>query len=462
MNLLETALVAVRWLLLAAELQVFGALLCHALVGKFALWRVLRPGFFALGGLGLVWLVLQAMVIDDPATPLASVILVLQLSWVGHVALLRLAFWLLCLVMARRRPGWAVAPAGIALGLHGAVGHAEATDDPGLTAAMIVHVLAAGAWLGGLVPLRLALRGPDPRRVAERFAHLGTVCVAVIGVTAIVQSAALAGGFPGLVGTSYGQMLLLKLTLFLALMALAAQNRFVLTPRLTLDSTALSRSLIFEMAMAVLLLGAAALLSSLAPGAHVQPDWPFPLRPSLSVLEDEDLRAEVARSLLMLAGGFALFVVATFHRLLRLAVVPGVVLVVLARPSLALLLVPAEPTYYWQSQSAGDDASVALGRMAYAGHGCVACHGPEGKGDGPLAASLADPPEDLTAPHLLDHSDGELYWWINHGVDAPDGTKAMPGLNLPPDRAMVIWNIIDFLHDNNPAGQTVPRMTHHH
>ncbi len=341
---LETSLVVARWLLLAAELQVFGALLCHRLTGAFALWRVLVPGFVALAGIGLVWLVLQAMQIDDPSTPLASLALVVQVAWVGHVALLRAAFWLVSLCVARWSPGWAILPAAVALGLHGAVGHAEASDDPTLQGSMVLHLLAAGAWLGGLLPLRLALKGRAPRRVAERFAHLGTVCVAVIGVTAIVQSAALTGGLPGLVGTQYGQMLLVKLTLFLLLVALAAQNRFVLTPRLDVDATALNRSLGFEAVMALVLLGAAALLSSLPPGAHVQPDWPFPLRPSLDVLQDDDLRAEVSRALLMMAGALALVVAATLHRWLRLAVLPALVLVWLAGPSLALLLVPAEPT----------------------------------------------------------------------------------------------------------------------
>jgi putative copper export protein/mono/diheme cytochrome c family protein len=460
MSDLDISLVVARWLLLAAELQVFGALLCHRLVGRFPLWRVLRPGFAALGVFGLVWVVLQSMLIDDPATPLASVALVLQVAWVGHVALLRAGFWLASLAVALRKPGWAILPAAVALGLHGAVGHAEASDDDVLRASMVLHLLAAGAWLGGLVPLRLALKGPAPRRVAERFAHLGTVCVTVIGVTAIIQSAALAGGFPGLVGTSYGQMLLVKLALFLALVAVAAQNRFVLTPRLDAQPSSLNRSLAYEFVMAMVLLGAAALLSSLPPGAHVQPNWPFPLRPSLDVMQDDDLRAEVLRALLLVGGGLALCVVATLHRWVRLAVVPGLVLIWLAWPSLALLLVPAEPTYYWQSESAGDAESVGIGRAAYAQH-CVSCHGPGGKGDGPLAAGLSEPPADLTAPHLWEHSDGELYWWINHGMAAPDGTQVMPGLHLGAE-SNVVWNLIDFLHANNPNGQSLPPTMHHH
>jgi mono/diheme cytochrome c family protein len=49
---------------------------------------------------------------------------------------------------------------------------------------------------------------------------------------------------------------------------------------------------------------------------------------------------------------------------------------------------------------------------------CVACHGPEGKGDGPVAKkSKMDPrPRNFTNPefHRL-RSDGELFWVLKHG-----------------------------------------------
>jgi hypothetical protein len=44
------------------------------------------------------------------------------------------------------------------------------------------------------------------------------------------------GSFRGLVVTGYGQLLMLKLAAFAAMLALAAFNRFALTPRLALAS----------------------------------------------------------------------------------------------------------------------------------------------------------------------------------------------------------------------------------
>jgi putative copper resistance protein D len=47
-----------------------------------------------------------------------------------------------------------------------------------------------------------------------------------------LQGWRLAGGVNGLTGTAYGWVLLLKIVLFAALFALAALNRFLLTPAL--------------------------------------------------------------------------------------------------------------------------------------------------------------------------------------------------------------------------------------
>lgn len=64
---------------------------------------------------------------------------------------------------------------------------------------------------------------------------------------------------------------------------------------------------------------------------------------------------------------------------------------------------------------------IERGRRVFAAH-CASCHGPEGRGDGPAAAGMLPPPADLTGVHTRQHTDGDLYWWITHGIE---GT-AMP------------------------------------
>ena len=102
------------------------------------------------------------------------------------------------------------------------------------------HLLAAGAWLGGLVPLGFILdyaRGDgepfvDVDWVLLRFSSMGYVAVAMLIVSGLVNSWFLVGSVSSLLKTPYGQILLGKLTLFAAMLALAVANRFWLVPRM--------------------------------------------------------------------------------------------------------------------------------------------------------------------------------------------------------------------------------------
>jgi hypothetical protein len=59
---------------------------------------------------------------------------------------------------------------------------------------------------------------------------------------------------------------------------------------------------------------------------------------------------------------------------------------------------------------------------------CAICHGAGGHGDGPGAAGLLRDPADLTAKHTADHTAGDLFWWLTHGIR---GTP-MPGFRHQP------------------------------
>jgi copper resistance protein D len=103
------------------------------------------------------------------------------------------------------------------------------------------HLLAAGAWLGGLVPLGFILLGYtttewpiiDVDRVLLRFSGMGYVAVATLIASGLVNSWFLIGNVSGLFGTPYGQLLIVKLALFAGMLALAVSNRFWLIPSLT-------------------------------------------------------------------------------------------------------------------------------------------------------------------------------------------------------------------------------------
>lgn len=85
----------------------------------------------------------------------------------------------------------------------------------------------------------------------------------------------------------------------------------------------------------------------------------------------------------------------------------------------------------------GDSASLAEGRTIYA-TACVSCHGPSGKGDGPAGLALPQRPGDLSAPALLQQSDGELLWKISEGKTPMPAFKTAYNDNQ-------IWSVINYI-----------------
>ncbi|MGH7301935.1 MAG: c-type cytochrome, partial [Candidatus Rokuibacteriota bacterium] len=71
---------------------------------------------------------------------------------------------------------------------------------------------------------------------------------------------------------------------------------------------------------------------------------------------------------------------------------------------------------------------------------CAGCHGPRGAGDGPDGRGLARSPADLRAPHTAQHTAGDLFWWISHGITG----SGMPGFGsrLSEEER---WELINFL-----------------
>ena len=90
------------------------------------------------------------------------------------------------------------------------------------------------------------------------------------------------------------------------------------------------------------------------------------------------------------------------------------------------------------------EESLSRGRMIYQQH-CEVCHGAQGRGDGPAAASLRPPPVDL-AYHVYQHPDGQFFAWFTRGIP---GT-AMPafGATLSEDDR---WHVLNYINTFAPA-----------
>jgi putative copper resistance protein D len=169
------------------------------------------------------------------------------------------------------------------------MGHGAATEGAGASvhlAADMLHALAAGIWIGALVAFGFLLFGRNGHtaesnavlhKALHGFSGIGSGLVAVLVATGLINSWFLVGPtrIAGLWTTPYGLLLSLKLALFIGMLALAAANRFRLTPALgtALDVPgeqkvalgALRRSLVVETGLAFAVLGLVAWFGMLAP-----------------------------------------------------------------------------------------------------------------------------------------------------------------------------------------------------
>ena len=136
------------------------------------------------------------------------------------------------------------------------------------------HLLAAGAWFGGLFALGYVLinRTPGATAVLHRFSGMGYIAVAVLVGSGLVNSWYLVGSVANLFATPYGQLLLVKLGLFSGMLLLAAANRFWLVPALTRDASQaliatdrLRRHVIGEQCLGFFIIMIVSLLGTLEP-----------------------------------------------------------------------------------------------------------------------------------------------------------------------------------------------------
>ncbi len=106
-----------------------------------------------------------------------------------------------------------------------------------------VHLLAAVAWVGGMIFVGLvlvpvtrglsdqALRFELTGKVGVRFKYLGWVAIALLLATGLYNAVVRISSWEVLFGTGYGRTLLLKVALALVMVALSAVHDFYLGPR---------------------------------------------------------------------------------------------------------------------------------------------------------------------------------------------------------------------------------------
>jgi len=213
-----------------------------------------------------LWPHLQMMVLETDVGltwALRMIALIAVMIWPG--------LWLASMASA-------VALASLAWSGHGAM------DNAWHLFSDILHLLAAGAWLGAMLALILMSRldalcsEARIRSLADsvkRFEGVGAAIVLILSVTGVANYLFIVGPTLGeiLLGT-YGILLAIKVVLFGGMLVLAALNRFHLGPLLEqslragqhqVAANALRRSVASELVIALLIVGLVAWLGTLSP-----------------------------------------------------------------------------------------------------------------------------------------------------------------------------------------------------
>jgi len=457
---------AARWLLVLALLTGLGVLLHQTALLEERASAALEPLALARVATqtqaGLVWLVRLGVLIVAGFFAMGPVRVVTPVDWLAlHGEIVGLAL--------------------VALGLLSAAGHAAAAEPNPLRAIGVdfVHLAAAGLWAGALPALALLLRrasredGGDARPyavvAAQRFSGWALVTVLVLVASGIANAVTHVRDVGGLLGTAYGRLLLLKLAVFALALVFAALNRRRFLPALGGDARTVGRpamkglagAVTAEALLMIVVIGVVAALTVTPPARHVQPTWPVPFRFTTSMLDTAtpDMRWQLfIGSQVAVVGAVALLCAFMVKRLrFPLGAGAGVLLAAGSTMALTSLSVDAYPTTYQRPSIPYTVTSIVAGATVY-GERCAVCHGRAGGGDGPAAPRLPRPPADLRAPHTGQHTAGDLFWWVSHGI----ARGGMPGFAdaLSEEQRWDVINYVRFLGALESArwmGPTVDR-----
>lgn len=276
-HVLTTGTVAMRWLVLP-RVELGPGVTVESLRSRTAVLGLAGSAILVVG-LGLFFL-RQLLEFRDPLSPWtgeASVLL--GTSWgrtwrFGMGAALLLAA---SLGVARRRAvGWWIAsPMAFILAAFPALtGHASGAEPSSLfILADALHVVAAGAWIGGLATIlwldfdsRASGASWLPALVPA-FSRMATASVATLVVTGSLATWKHLASPSALLTMPWGRLLLVKLIFVAIVMGLGARNFRVLTPKLgdPAGNEAMRRSALAELTVAQVVLLLTALLVRTSP-----------------------------------------------------------------------------------------------------------------------------------------------------------------------------------------------------
>jgi copper transport protein len=266
-----------RWIFIAGLVALLGA--AAAGVARFGGGRELplAAGAWCVSVLGLVLLAVAqrrnagASFSDLLDTPVGRAL--------GWRALALGAAGVAVLVASRRSPDARRVALGVvalatmaAMAVHVDAGHAAAGASRSVlrVATQWAHFSAVGIWLGGLLALLLGIRGaPSSVKAAavRRFSTIAAAALVVVAATGVLRAVNELSSWGDLFSTGYGQAVVAKVALLVAIAAFGALNRFRSVPAAAVTLRPLRQAASGELVLTAGALVAAAVLGSLAPPA---------------------------------------------------------------------------------------------------------------------------------------------------------------------------------------------------
>jgi putative copper export protein/methionine-rich copper-binding protein CopC len=243
-------------------------------------------GLAAIARLLAQWIALRVNALDPSTMPLGRV--VWGSAW-GHAWLLEVGALVVAVVglqVARRagaaRLGWGIAAAG-AIGLAWAPalsGHAAVPETALPVVVDVLHVLAAGSWMGALLMLLLAglpaaragsAHGRAMMAMVNAFSSTALASAGVVVLTGVLATWRNVEGISALLYSPYGRVLLLKLAVLGVAGLLGLYNWRRARPALAAsgDDVAIRRAMRAELAAAAVILLVTAVLVAIPTPANL-------------------------------------------------------------------------------------------------------------------------------------------------------------------------------------------------
>jgi copper resistance protein D len=280
-------------------LRLNGALSSHLIAQRQLNWLMLAGLVVAIAS-GFLWLCILAAQLSQSSLPetiakgtVWSVLIGTQFGRVSEIRFVVAIVLAAILIRAVMLPSSKTEPSFLVSAMCGAVfvaalawcGHAGA--GLGFRGKLqvgndIIHLVTSAMWVGGFIPLLLFIRPGlqvtvDERfRLVRQFSHVATLAVLLLAASGIVNTWFMTNGFQGIFTTSYGNLILAKIALFVTMLGFAAANRFWLTPRLSFSNTSQPNALrllclftTVELALGLSVIFVVGILGQLEPAGHI-------------------------------------------------------------------------------------------------------------------------------------------------------------------------------------------------